>query len=72
MSKIDKLIYRAVFPPFLIALSILTFLVFVVKIGNNITYSASLDAVLAISAAILPAILIFSLPLSIFVVVFFV
>jgi LPS export ABC transporter permease LptG/LPS export ABC transporter permease LptF len=64
MYNIDKLIYRAVIPPFLIALSILTFLVFVIKIGNNVTYSASFDTILAISTAILPTILIFSLPLS--------
>ncbi|MBN2318046.1 MAG: LPS export ABC transporter permease LptG [Acidobacteria bacterium] len=64
MGKIDKLIFRAVIPPFLIALSILTFLVFVIKISNNITYSASFDIILVISAAIMPTILIFSLPLS--------
>jgi len=64
MGKIDKLIFHAVYPPFLIALSILTFLVFVIQIGNKVTYNASLEAVMAISAAILPTILIFSLPLS--------
>ena len=64
MSKIDKLIFSAVIPPFLIALSILTFLVFAIKIGNNITYSASFQTILTISTAILPTILIFSLPLS--------
>lgn len=64
MGKIDKLIFRAVIPPFIITLTILTFLVFVIKIGNTITYGAMFNVVLTISAAILPTILIFSLPLS--------
>ncbi|MBN2241257.1 MAG: LptF/LptG family permease [Acidobacteria bacterium] len=64
MSKIDKLIYRAVLPPFIIALSILTFLVFVIRIGDFAAYNASLDLIFSLSAAVLPAILIFSFPIS--------
>ena len=64
MGKIDKLIYRAVIPPFFIALTILTFLVFVIQIGDRITNVFKIEIITAIVAAILPTILIFSLPLS--------
>lgn len=68
MRKIDKILCRAVMPPFLIALTVLTFVVFVNQIGDwsklLISHNVSLDAVTIITAAILPAILIFSLPLS--------
>ena len=64
MRRIDKIIFRAVIPPFLIALTILTFIVFVIQIGNKVTSSVSSNTLLAISSALLPTILIFSLPLS--------
>ncbi|RPJ14797.1 MAG: YjgP/YjgQ family permease [Desulfobacteraceae bacterium] len=68
MRKIDKLIFRAVTPPFLITLTVLTFIVFISKIGSwsklLIANNASLGTIFEISAEILPTILIFSLPLS--------
>jgi len=64
MRRIDKIIFRAVIPPFLIALTILTFLVFVIQIGNKVTNNASFETFAAIATALLPTILIFSLPLS--------
>jgi LPS export ABC transporter permease LptG/LPS export ABC transporter permease LptF len=68
MKKIDKLLYRAILPPFLIALAVLTFVVFVREFGRLsellITRNASVGTIGIIAAAILPGILIFSLPLS--------
>ena len=64
MRKIDKLIFQAVIPPFLISLTVLTFVVFAIQIGSIIKQNPSFGAVANISAAILPTILIFSLPLS--------
>jgi len=69
MRKIDKLLYRAIIPPFLIALVVLTFVVCVHEIGTRlsellITRNASLGIMLSVTGATLPAILIFSLPLS--------
>ncbi len=68
MRKIDKIILSATVPPFLIALMVLTFVVFVRELGRLselfITRNASLGVIGAIALAILPGILIFSLPLS--------
>jgi LPS export ABC transporter permease LptG/LPS export ABC transporter permease LptF len=69
MRKIDKLLYRSIFPPFLISLVVLTFVVCVHEIGTRlsellITRHASLGIMLTVTSATLPAILIFSLPLS--------
>jgi LPS export ABC transporter permease LptG/LPS export ABC transporter permease LptF len=68
MRKIDKLLSRAVVPPFLIALSILTFVVFVHEFGTLsellITHNASPTTVAMIAGAILPRMLIFTLPLA--------
>ncbi len=68
MRKIDKLLYRAIVPPFLIALAVLTFIVCIHEIGSLsellITRNASLSVIMGIASAILPGILIFSLPLS--------
>ncbi|NWG13651.1 MAG: YjgP/YjgQ family permease [Acidobacteria bacterium] len=65
---IDKLIFRAVLAPILIALLVLTFVVFAHDLGRLsellITRNASLGSVLLISASLLPGILIFSLPLA--------
>jgi LPS export ABC transporter permease LptG/LPS export ABC transporter permease LptF len=68
MRKIDKLIYRSLIPPFLISLAVLTFIILVRQLGTIsellISRSASLGAILLLIGAILPAILIYSLPLS--------
>ena len=69
MRKIDKILFRAIFPPFLIALTVLTFVVCVHEIGTRlsellITRNASLGILFTVTGATLPAILIFSLPLS--------
>jgi LPS export ABC transporter permease LptG/LPS export ABC transporter permease LptF len=68
MRKIDKLLYRAIAPPFFISFAVLTFVLFVRYMNSLsellITRNASLGAVLTITGAILPSILIFSLPLS--------
>ena len=64
MRKIDKLIFRAIIPPFFIALAVLTCVVFAVQIEGIITKNASFESFTSISMAILPPILIFSLPLS--------
>ncbi len=68
MSRIDKLLYIAVIPPFLIALTVLTFVVFVHEFGRLsellITRNASIPTIAIIAWTILPTILIFSLPLS--------
>ena len=69
MRKIDKLLYHAIVPPFFIALVVLTFVVCVHEIGTRlsellITRNASLGLMMTVTGATLPAILIFSLPLS--------
>jgi LPS export ABC transporter permease LptG/LPS export ABC transporter permease LptF len=68
MRKIDKLLYHAIIPPFLIALTVLTFIAFIHDLGNIsellITRNASLGVILVITGSILPKILIFSLPLA--------
>jgi LPS export ABC transporter permease LptG/LPS export ABC transporter permease LptF len=68
MRKIDKLILSSVTPPFLITLTVLTFVVFMNDLGKLaellITHNASPLAVLEIMATIAPGVLIFSLPLA--------
>jgi LPS export ABC transporter permease LptG/LPS export ABC transporter permease LptF len=68
MPKIDKLLYSSVIPPFLIAGVILTFVLTVQYLGTIsellITRNASLGVILEIAAAIIPATLIYTLPLS--------
>ncbi len=65
---IDKLLIRAVLGPILIALLVLTFVVFAHDLGRLsellITRNASLSSVLLICGSLLPGILIFSLPLA--------
>ncbi len=67
-NTIDKLIYKAIVPPFWAALVVLTFLVFIHDLGKLaellITRNASVDVTLVIAVTILPGILIFSLPLA--------
>jgi LPS export ABC transporter permease LptG/LPS export ABC transporter permease LptF len=68
MRKIDKLLYHAIVPPFLIAFVVLTFVVFVHELGARSEWlfarNSSLNIILTGICAILPSILIFSLPLS--------
>lgn len=68
MRRIDKLLYHAVIPPFLIALIVLTFVVSIRELGLLsellITRNASLATIGLIAGSILPRILMFSLPLS--------
>src|SRR5512147_3188212 len=68
MRKIDKLLYSSIVPPFLITLVILTFVLSIQYLGTLsellITRNASLGVILIITAAIIPATLIYSLPLS--------
>lgn len=68
MRRIDKLLYQAIIPPFLSALTVLTFVVFIKEFGRLsellISHNATLDVILMIAGAFLPSILIFSLPLS--------
>ncbi|HYK89578.1 MAG TPA: LptF/LptG family permease [Acidobacteriota bacterium] len=68
MSKIHKLLYIAIIPPFLIALTVLTFVVFVHEFGRLsellITRNASPETIAIIAATLLPKLLLFSLPLS--------
>jgi LPS export ABC transporter permease LptG/LPS export ABC transporter permease LptF len=68
MPKIDKLLCQAIIPPFLISLAVLTFVVFINEISSVsellITRNASLGVILIVGGAILPRILIFSLPLA--------
>ncbi len=68
MKKVDKLVSWAIIPPFLLSLIVLTFVVFTREFGRLsellITRNASPDVILMIAGAILPSILIFSLPLS--------
>jgi len=68
MRRIDKLLFLAVAPPFILTFVILTFIVSIRQFGTFsellITRNASLGVMLAIAGAILPDILIYSLPLS--------
>jgi LPS export ABC transporter permease LptG/LPS export ABC transporter permease LptF len=68
MRKIDKLLYFSVIPPFLIALTVLTFVLSVHYLGTLsellITRNASLGVILTIATAIVPSTLIYTLPLS--------
>jgi lipopolysaccharide export LptBFGC system permease protein LptF len=68
MRKIDKLLYYAIIPPFFTALAVLTFVVFIRELGRLsellVTRNASPETVGIIAGALLPGILIFSLPLA--------
>jgi LPS export ABC transporter permease LptG/LPS export ABC transporter permease LptF len=68
MRKVDKLLHFSIIPPFLLALAILTFVLSVQYLGTLsellITRNASLSVILVIAAAIIPATLIYTLPLS--------
>jgi LPS export ABC transporter permease LptG/LPS export ABC transporter permease LptF len=68
VKKIDKLILLGIVPPFLIALSVLTFVVFAQYFGRLsellITRNASIDVTLLLAGTMLPGVMIFSLPLS--------
>lgn len=65
---LNKLLFRSIIPPFLVALIVLTFVLFFEFIGSRsellISKNASLELIVAIGAALLPQILIYSLPLS--------
>ncbi len=68
MRKIDKILYIAIIPPFLISLGVLTFVVFSDKLGRLsellITRNASPEVVLVIAGTLAPAVLMLTLPLS--------
>lgn len=68
MRKIDKLLYYATIPPFLISLTVLTFVLLLQYLNNLsellITRNASLGVIVLITSAIVPETLIYSLPLS--------
>ncbi|HTY62066.1 MAG TPA: LptF/LptG family permease [Acidobacteriota bacterium] len=68
IRTLSRLLYRAIIPPFLIALLVLTFVLFFEFIGSRsellLSKNTSFDIVVGVSAAILPGILIFSLPLA--------
>src|SRR5262245_51277335 len=68
MPKVDKLVLGAITPPFLISLTVLTFVVFVHEFGRLsellVTHGASLGIIAFVAAIILPPILIFSLPMA--------
>jgi LPS export ABC transporter permease LptG/LPS export ABC transporter permease LptF len=68
MKIISKLLFRNIIPPFLISLLVLTFVLFFQYIGNRsellINKNASFEIILSIATAVIPGILIFSLPLS--------
>ena len=65
---LSRLLYRAIIPPFLIALLVLTFILFFEFIGSRsellLSGNASFAIVVSVTAAVLPGILIFSLPLA--------
>jgi len=68
MRKVDKLLFRAIAPPFAITFAVLTFVVSAHEFGTLsellITKNASPGVMLALAGAVLPDILIYSLPLS--------
>ncbi|HSW38377.1 MAG TPA: LptF/LptG family permease [Acidobacteriota bacterium] len=68
MRKIDKLLYLAITPPFFVSLIVLTFVVTMHQFGALsellVTQNVSLGGIFNIIFTILPAVLIFSLPLS--------
>ena len=68
MRKLDKLLFRAIAPPFTITFVVLTFVVSAREFGTLsellITKNAAPGIILALAGAILPDILIYSLPLS--------
>jgi len=65
---VDKLLFRAIAPPFVITLAVLTFVVSAHEFGTLsellITKNASPGVMIALAGVILPDILIYSLPLS--------
>lgn len=68
IRTLSRLLYRAIIPPFLIALLVLTFVLFFEFIGNRsellLSRSSSFTIILSVAAAVLPGILIFTLPLA--------
>jgi LPS export ABC transporter permease LptG/LPS export ABC transporter permease LptF len=68
MRKINKILYFAILPPFLVSLVVLTFVVFMNDLGKwselLITRNASFLTLIRLVVTILPNVLIFSLPLS--------
>ena len=68
IRTLSRLLFRAIIPPFLIALLVLTFVLFFEFIGNRsellLGGNASLEIILSVCTAVLPGILIFSLPLA--------
>jgi LPS export ABC transporter permease LptG/LPS export ABC transporter permease LptF len=68
IRTLSRLLYRAVIPPFLIALFVLTFVLFFEFIGSRSEFllgsNSSLEIILSVIAAVMPGILIFSLPLA--------
>jgi LPS export ABC transporter permease LptG/LPS export ABC transporter permease LptF len=68
MRRIDKLLFNAIVPPFLITLAVLTFIVSIHEFGALsellISRNSSFATVLRLVSVILPDILIYSLPLS--------
>lgn len=68
IRTLSRLLFRAITPPFLIALLVLTFVLFFEFIGSRsellLSRSSSFEIIVGVCAAVLPGILIFSLPLS--------
>jgi LPS export ABC transporter permease LptG/LPS export ABC transporter permease LptF len=68
MRKLDKLLYFAIIPPFLITLIVLTFFIYMQELGRLsemlITGNASIRNIAVIAGSLAPGVLIFSLPLS--------
>jgi LPS export ABC transporter permease LptG/LPS export ABC transporter permease LptF len=68
MRKIDKLLHISIIPPFLIALTVLTFFVFMNELRTLsellISRNASPKVVLMVAGTVAPRVLVFSLPLS--------
>lgn len=68
MRIVSRLLSRSIIPPSLIALLVLTFVLFSLYLGNHaelfINRNASLDILLAIGATVFPGILIYSIPIS--------
>lgn len=72
MRRLDRYIFREILTPGLLALTALTFLVFSQRVGGwlielTIRQSASASEIWAVSAAILPAVLQFTLPMAVLV-----
>lgn len=68
VKKIHRLVYQEIFPPFCIALLVLTFVVFSREFGRLVELiirkSAGAATVLELACSLLPSILIFSVPIS--------